>query len=554
VFAQNLQAAGTSGIFVKAKKNSAVIVSGDQPLLYVTTGEAKAHGVNAGNLARQWVSTLRKAGALPPVKLSEDGFKLPLGQARRVSMVGSAVSDVVISSTNEDVVTATREGNQIVVRCVGLGQAYVAATAADGEAKLAIKVMPFAANFPQAVSATVTGNPVPAETIKSVIDGVLTTQFKAQTGAKWVYDLPKLNTLEAGETKSFSVNVRASANNAFESTGKVNVVVRNVALPFIRESELWYCNHPETVVRPQNLFAAVLRSGQPTRMLYHHINQSGSGLYFTVQVVNGSEKPARIIVIPGDSKPDKNPVLAGYIAGDQFVRGWIRNAGEVVEIPPGSVMPLSVRRAGPMDTVSGLCYLRLLDGGPSGLLVRTDAVSPTSFDPLWNRGLDSSTPWREIAQVRASDLLQTFGELSPHVYPDPFKNEEVTYRVGENFGFVRIGQKPIASESGQRLDGNFGVIYTIKATIENPTLESKNVDIIFEASAGYTGALFMINGEYLKTPLLQPKGESRLVRVRVAPGEKKSYTIQTIPLSGASYPATLAIRTAEGMAGFGGGK
>ena len=93
-----------------------------------------------------------------------------------------------------------------------------------------------------------------------------------------------------------------------------------------------------------------------------------------------------------------------------------------------------------------------------------------------------------------------------------------------------------------KLEGNFGVVYTIKARLENPTLQPADIEVIFESSAGYSGGLFVVNGRMVRTPLLQPKEEAQITRVHLGPGENESLRILTFPLSGGSYPATLTIR------------
>ena len=263
-------------------------------------------------------------------------------------------------------------------------------------------------------------------------------------------------------------------------------------------------------------------------------------------MVNDSDTPARVLVIPGDSGPDKNPVQAGIVAAEALVRGWVSYSGEIVELPARSTTPLSLRRFGPQETVSGLCSLRLLEGGPDSIQVRTDARVPAYGDFRLPGTLASSTPWRIMGPRTLTSMERASAPPTFHVYPNPFKTQEVVYRVGGRFGFARIGQSPISSADQQRnLDGNFGVFYTIHTRFENPTDVATDVEIVFEASAGYSGALFVVNGEVRRTPLLQSKGEFRVARVRLAPGETRELTLMTVPLSGSSYPVTLTVRPLE---------
>jgi hypothetical protein len=164
-------------------------------------------------------------------------------------------------------------------------------------------------------------------------------------------------------------------------------------------------------------------------------------------------------------------------------------------------------------------------------------------DPVWKTALQSSTPWREVGCPPISDFDRAPYEISEHIYPDPHKSEEMSYTVGGRYGFLRIGMRPIRRQDrGSQLDGNFGVIYNIKASMTNSTQEATDVEVVFEASAGYSGGLFLLDGDFIRTPFLAPKDEVRIGRYLLLPGTSRRLDITTIPLSGSSYPATLLIR------------
>jgi len=85
-------------------------------------------------------------------------------------------------------------------------------------------------------------------------------------------------------------------------------------------------------------------------------------------------------------------------------------------------------------------------------------------------------------------------------------------------------------------------MYTVKMRVENPTDRAVDVEVVFEASAGYSGAVFIVNNQFQRAPLLQSKAEYILRKVSVPAGGSQEVTIQTVPLSGSSYPALLTLR------------
>lgn len=522
------------------------IVVGGKPWMLITTEEAKAAGSTPKALADAWCAGITSAAALPPLQLSVRQIKAPAGAARSVSLVGSQVQESVVRSTDEKVFKITRTGATLSIQGINPGQATAQVTAGGSTATLDVTVQPIAAYFPQSVTAYVTGTPAARDMVVGALVASVNSDLRTIDGAQVSFTPPSVSEIGTGESRSYTVHVKVSGPMAFPSDGLVNVTVKNSPIGYRSETELWYSNNPEPVKKPMRLFVGGLKPGQPVRMLYHHINRTGSTLIMNVEAINNSNTPARMLIIPGDAEPAQNPVAAGFEAADIFVRSWSKYSGEIVDIPAYSILPISLRRMRKNDTVSGLCYLRLLEGGPQELVVRAEARNPSVMEHKWKVAMASATPWRITGCKPIGDLASIPAPDSVHIYPNPFKEEDVDYSVGGPFGFVRIGQTPIARQDNQgSLDGNFGVLYTIVATIQNKTANPADVEVVYEASAGYGGAVFLIDGSVRRTPMLQPKEETRLSRFRLEPYSSKSLKIMTVPLSGSAYPCTLTIRPVQ---------
>lgn len=526
-----------------ARGNRALLLLGDHAIIRVEPEDAAAAKTSAIALAKIWAGNINSALSLPPLKLGATNLRIANGKEFRVPFSGSLAGSALVESSDETVVKVRKAAGELILSGVMSGAAQVVVSAGGQMATINVRVVPFAAVFPQQATVLVSGMPTSASIAKGAVESAVWNQLRTQPGADVKFSAPEMKQIPAGEARTVQVRVRVAAPETLPSEGWMNVTVRNTPLKVEPENELWYCNHPENIQRLGPLFAARLRAGSPARMLFHHMNDSPRGLNFHAQIVNDSDLPARILLIPGDTPTDKNPVYAGIEAADRFLRNWMNSSGEILVIPPRHSMPISLKRLGPRDTVSGLVYMALLEGGPESALVRADARQTFQPDARWLAALNSNSPWRVVGMLptRADDELAK--TLSDHIYPQPFKDVEVTYMVGGRHGFVRIGQQPIISQAGDRyLDGNFGVIYKIRARVENPTSAPADVELVFEASAGYSGALFAVNGQVFRTPLLQPKDERRILTLKVEPGASREFTLHTIPLSGGSYPATLALR------------
>jgi hypothetical protein len=480
--------------------------------------------------------------AQSPLELDETSLTIPLGTSRGVAIRGTQASRVEVSTSAADVATAERAPGGVRIRATGVGSASLLLRAGDTIRVLSVDVLPYAVTFPQALRVEVVGTPASGATVQGAIETALRTQLRKHPLAELSWSLPPVEAMGVGRTRAYQVRVRGRAPETFENVGNVDVIVRNLSLPAQEDDELWYCNYPEIVRNPRNLFAAHLRKETGARLLYHHVNGSQGPLLIRIQAVNNSSEPARVLLMPGDSRPNRDPVKAGLEAGAIYLRGWMHRSGEIVTIPPFSSMPIGFRRINPQETTSGLCTLRLLDG-PDSLLVRTDALPALDLNNAWAEAERSPTPWRAVGFVPRNPIDAAPYELSKYVFPNPQRTERLAYSVGGRFGHVRIGQRPIAQEEhALNLDGNFGVIYRIQATLNNPTPNTADVELVFEASAGYSGALFLIDGAFQQAPLLMPKQETQIAKVSLPPGGSRTIQVTTIPLSGSSYPATLTAR------------
>lgn len=536
-----------SALALKVGERGAAITSDGNELISVSQEEAHAQGQSPEDLATTWLNNLRRALSMPPLKLASDDLKMPPGAGAHVNLLGSQIGSAEVQVSPRNVVSCSLENGTLQVHALDVGTATITVSTGDASDTLNVYVLPYATSLPQTLRVEVTGDPCTAETVEGAVEGALATKLRCQPSAELEYTPPSVPALTLESSASLYVPIKVTAPDSFPVQGKVGVEVRNVPLASRREAELWYCNDPEKLSNPEPLFVQELEPGRPARLLYHHINDSYRPLVVEVHALNDSDRDAKMMIIPGDSPPDRNPVLAGFRAADQFLRNWIKNSGEIVDLPAHSEIPIALHKLAPQQTMSGLCYLRLLGDGPPHVTVRTDAISPMSLDPSFAAAFDGYAPWRTLGPLPIRSSVND-GPLSQDVYPSPFRTQDILYTVGGKYGFARIGHGAIdRADHHDTLDGNFGVIYTINAELVNSTSFPAEVQIVFEASAGYSAGLFFMNGNLIRTPLLQPKEETELSRVRLQPGEDRHITILTCPLSGGSYPATLTIRPVGGV-------
>jgi hypothetical protein len=470
-----------------------------------------------------------------------DAIHIGVGDSSIVGISGDLLLARVTSS-DPLILEVKRSGTGLVAKGLRPGAGFITIHSKSKVKQIDFSVKPYAATIPGVVTATVSGKPAIAGTVQGSIEGSLKRQLRFAPLAKMTMSFFNVPSIGPGMTLRVPVKLSVSAPGTIPKSGIVTVVVNNIGLMPRNEDALWYCNDPERITKKQNLFAAELDPEKSARLLYHHINDTSRLMVVRTLIVNDSDSEVKVCITPGDSAPTIDPVGAGLRAGDLFLRAWISDSGEVITIPARSCIPISCRKLKPKAVISGLCAIRHI-GGTSKLLVRTDAFGLDDLEPRWQPTLSSSTPWREVGAMITRSWDSTEYLISEHVYPSPYRAETAEFTVGGRFSVTRLGQRSILrQDSSGRLDGNFGVIYDIAATITNTQGVAADVELVFEPSAGYSGAIFLIGDRYIMTPKILPKSEARIATYRLKAGEVKNLKIMTMPLSGSSYPATLFIR------------
>jgi hypothetical protein len=470
-----------------------------------------------------------------------DAINLGVGDSSTVG-VSSELMAGKITSSDPLILEVRKSGSSLVAKGLRPGAGFITIHANKKIRQIDFSVKPYAAIIPGVVTATVSGKPAIPGTVQGTIEGALKRQLRFAPLAKMAMTFSNVPSIGPGMSLKVPVKISITAPGTISKTGTLTVLVNNIGLMPRNEDALWYCNDPERITKKENLFAAELEPDKSARLLYHHINDTTRPMIVRTLVVNDSDSEVKICLTPGDSAPTMDPVSAGLRAGDLFLRAWISDSGEVLTIPARSCIPISCRKLKPKAVISGLCAIRHI-GGTSKLLVRTDSMGADDLEPRWQPTLSSSTPWREVGAMVTRSWDATAYLISEHVYPTPYRAETAEFTVGGRFSVTRLGQRSIErQDSSGRLDGNFGVIYDIAATITNTQTESADVELVFEPSAGYSGAIFLIDGRYIMTPRIVPKDEARIATYRLKSGEVKKLKIMTMPLSGSSYPATIFIR------------
>ena len=470
-----------------------------------------------------------------------NGLRLGIGDLSNV-WVGGDLSGAKIESSDPMILEVSKIQQGFEAKALRPGSGFISITGKKGVKRIDFIVKPYAAKIPDQVTAIVSGRPAIPGTVQGAVEAAIKQELQFAPLAKMAIKFAHVPALGSGLTLNVPVTVSVYAPGTMPKTGKLTVKVTNVGLTAKSEDALWYSNDPERITKKGGLFAAELEPTKSARLLYHHINETGRPVIVRTIIMNDADTEATVCITPGDSAPTMDPVGAGLRAGDLFLRAWVNDSGEVITLPPHTCLPVSCRRLKPKSVISGLCAIRHVYGD-SKVVVRTDTFGLDDLEPRWAALLASSTPWREVGPMPIRSWDKSPYNVSEHIYPIPYQSESAAYTVGGRFSVIRLGQKSIERlDNAGRLDGNFGVIYDIGATISNPQKVPTDVELVFEPSAGYSGGIFFIDDRYVITPKIMPKSEARIAKYHLFPGQTRKIKILTMPLSGSSYPATIFVR------------
>jgi hypothetical protein len=501
------------------------IVAGATELVRPTVADAHAAGMTLRRLAYRWAASLRETLALAPLTVSARSVLIPYGETRVVRVGGVATGPLTLKPRDPAVASAEAAGNgrSVRLRAGQPGQTVVAVEADGAMLGIRVVVKKYAGEVGEPVIVDCTGRPAPADLVDQLVLDSYPQTLRLEPGATVrPAGKPRLpGALEPGRDGWGLVPVRLEGPGMLPRAGTAKVRVRCRRLPERHANALLYSNNPERITRPGRLYVGEVEPNAPCRLLYHHQNMAGRGVWLRIDLINPDAVPVEAQVVEGISPPMIDTVLVGHRAGVRYMRHALRDVGRIVTLRPQSRVTLLSQRLAPGYTGSGLYGLRSLNG--RRLLVEVRAELPTAPDPTM-------------------PLLEP-GTLVQHVYPNPRRVLKTSYTVGRSWAFVRLGKMAIPGKhDGQVLDGNYGVLYDISVRIENPLPEPRVVRLLLVPDAGGAQGVFLVEGRWIEAPRLTPPAEFELAQFLLSPQEHRVVSIRTLPVGGSAYPVTLVVR------------
>jgi len=410
-----------------------------------------------------------------------------------------------------------------------IGVIIVAAIALGGtSAGFGFTQVPQAALPP--VQVAVTGDPAPVETLRlAILTATRTVVPEARTGQVLLAETaPPLQPLRAASEMALRAVVQVGPVGAKPLVRTVPVEIKNHVLPWADAQALLVSNSPETLPFGKVLLSGAISSGQTVRLLYHHANGSTTErMAIVVNLSNPDRVPVALWVTGAAGNSGANELALGHAAARAFLDQYWHRAGFLLRIPANTSVPLFVHDLAPGAVATGLTQFTLVEGGRTNVQVYARMTGemdppPMSFAPNFDK----------VHQRGVFERPQVVRSLSYTAGGPP-----VTMSVGE-----RQDALP-ESSSGTGLSGNYGVVYSFSIEVDNPSPLSTILGLVMQAVGGEASGTFLVDDRMIDIPRVR-SGERRLVTtVHLAPGERRTLTISTMPESGAFYPVRFTLGT-----------
>ncbi len=376
---------------------------------------------------------------------------------------------------------------------------------------------------------TVTGGPAPVETLQLGILTVVRALMPDTRTARLVLaaTVPPLADLPVGARLGVQATINIMPPGGPPSVRIIPVTLANVFLPWSDAEVLLVSNSPETLPFGKVLFSGGLGPGRTLRLLYHHQNGSATRhMLISVTLSNPARSPILLWVSGAQSGAGVDELTVGHAAARAFLEQYWDHAGFLVQVPANTTLPLFAHDLAPLAIDSGLAQVQLLRGPRLNLQVvaRLDGEADPPPDSF------------------ASDFDKTHQRGA---FTRPQITRSLTYTAGGPPVAVDLGADDDllrGEESAQRLQGNYGVMYTFQVQAENPTTVPDQVALVMHAIGGQARGTFLVGDRVIDGPTVQPNAPQILSRVRLAPGTRRMLRVATMPESGSNYPVRLTFQ------------
>jgi hypothetical protein len=471
-------------------------------------------------LAGAVLNRLQEALKHPPFALIPSKLTIPMGESRTARFTGAYGADIEVLNSYPETVDVEINGSGIIVSGLAEGDGQVILRAGTKETVLSFTVRKLAAYLPESLRLEIAGD---APSRDDLLDA-MKVQLSASASVAPDATIEFTDISQAPDGSGWSAKISADAPSRIKVSRSIPIKVERGANYREQAQSVLFSNDPEQVYHAGLLYSTNLVNGDRTRLAYHHQNRSGKKLRFRVVLVNLSDSLERVFWRAGNAGPDISTFMVGSVAVEKYLRKYNAGQGVYLSLAPHAETTVFQKTAGPDQSVSGLMDLHLLSRGEVGVLVVAE---------------DTSSPLR--GEYMASSASSVSSSAYPPRYQPAVATRTESYDLDGNWLFLRVGRGETFDHRGRPLIGDYGLLLEYEISLVNGVGHSRQVVVSFDATAGEARAVFLIDGDLVRTPNIRPRDPYVLKTLTLAPYETRELEILTIPAGGSHFPANIII-------------
>ncbi len=484
----------------------------------IPTAEITSPSVPVSQIAGTIVARLRKAINYPPFAAVPGKLLIPVGEKRSVRIVGAGGAEIEALNPKPEVIGIDVRGTTVTVSGLSEGEGEIHLRTGANEAKLVFTVRKLAAYLPDKVQLQLAGD-LPD---RSELREAMLIQLSASASVAPDATIQFSDIAPSASGSGWEAKVIADSPSRIKVSRNIPITVSRGSTYRDHANAVLFSNAPESVYTPGLLYGSHLVNGDRARLAYHHQNRSGDKLRFRILLANLSSTNQRVFYRAGNAGPDISTYQVGFASVERYLRSYGRGQGYYLTIAPNATTVLFSRVANADHSVSGLIDLHMLTNGEVGVSV----VAEKPGSPANNAYIAGNTGGAPGAHY------------SPRYHPGATSRND-SYDLDGNWLFLRVGKGETFDHRGRPLMGDYGVLLEYRVSLINNVGYSRTVAISFDATAGDAMAVFLINGELVRTPMVRARDPYQIKVLTLGPYENREINLVTIPAGGSHFPANL---------------
>jgi hypothetical protein len=506
--------------------NSVLIITLSASAEYkIPYAEVVSPNVPEKQLAGAVLGRLQDALNHPPFAVVPSKLTIPMGETRKARITGAYGADVEVLNPSPDTVGVEVGASGIVVSGLSEGDGQVILRAGSKETVLSFTVRKLAAYLPDSMRLELAGDTPSRDDLREA----MLIQLNACASVAPDATIEFTDLAPSADGNGWAAKITADSPTRIKVSRTISITVEHDANYREPAQAVLFSNEPEQVYNPGLLYCTNLVNGDRTRLAYHHQNRSGRKLRFRVLLANLSNSPERVFWRAGNAGPDISTFMVGSAAVEKYLRKFNAGQGLYLSLAPHATTTVFQKTAGPDQSVSGLMDLHILSAGEVAVLV----VAENAGSPFQSEYIASS--------ANSAGASSTY----PPRYQPGVTSRTESYDLDGNWLFLRVGRGETYDYKGRPLIGDYGLVLEYNISLINTVGRSRTVAISFDATAGEARAVFIINGELVRTPNIRPRSPYVLKTITVAPYETRELQILTIPAGGSHFPANIVIASQD---------